>query len=139
MSNTILIYGQSHTVWTCKTCGVVATCPTDLYDQQRKSGGYHSCPNGHQWGWSKTDSEDERVRRERDRLKQQLAQKDDEIRRQRQAREVAERQAAARKGQFTRLKNRAAAGVCPCCNRTVSQMAKHMATKHPGYKAEEVA
>lgn len=136
---TVIIFGQSHTVWTCKTCGVVATCPTELHEQQRKSGGYHSCPNGHQWGWSKEASEDEKVRRERDRLKQQLAQKDDEIRSQREQREAAERQAAARKGQITKLRNRVSAGVCPCCNRTVSQMAQHMASKHPGFKAEEVS
>ncbi|TPM53235.1 hypothetical protein FJ959_22140 [Mesorhizobium sp. B2-2-4] len=136
---TIIIYGQSHMIWTCKTCGVVATCPTDLYDQRRKSGGFNSCPSGHQWGWSKEDSEDEKVRRELDLLKQRLAQKDDEIAWQRRMREDAEKTASVRKGQVTRLRNRAAAGVCPCCNRTVSQMAKHMQSKHPGFKAEEVA
>lgn len=30
-------------------------------------------------------------------------------------------------------KKRASAGVCPCCNRTVSQMARHMQAKHPDY------
>jgi RNase P subunit RPR2 len=139
MTSTISIYGQPHVVWTCKTCGVVATCPADLYEQRRKSGGFNSCPSGHQWGWPKEDSEDEKIRLERDRLKQQLAQKDDAIRYQRTQREAAEKLASVRKGQVTRLKNRAAAGVCPCCNRTVSQMAKHMQSKHPGFKAEEVS
>lgn len=31
------------------------------------------------------------------------------------------------------LRKRIAKGVCPCCKRTVSQMARHMATKHPNY------
>lgn len=139
MGNTIDICGQSHTIWACKTCGVVATCPTELFDQQRRSGGYHACPNGHKWGWDKEDSEDAQIRRERDLLKQKLAQRDDEIARQKRMREEAEKTASVRKGQVTRLKNRAAAGVCPCCNRTVSQMARHMASKHPGFKAEEIA
>jgi hypothetical protein len=26
--------------------------------------------------------------------------------------------------------------VCPCCQRTVSQMARHIKTKHPEYVAE---
>lgn len=42
----------------------------------------------------------------------------------------------------TRLKNRAAAGVCPCCNRTFKQLAAHMKTKHPTWnksKAEDTA
>jgi hypothetical protein len=134
----ILIQGQSHTVWTCNTCGVISTCPTGMYEQHRKSGGYHCCPSGHQWGWSKEMSEDEKVRRERDLLKQRLAQKDDEIRSAKEQRDAADRRASAARGQVTKLRNRAAAGVCPCCNRTVSQLARHMATKHPTFKAEPV-
>lgn len=33
-----------------------------------------------------------------------------------------------------KLKKRASAGICPCCNRTVSQMARHMKSKHPEFK-----
>lgn len=33
-----------------------------------------------------------------------------------------------------RLKTRVAAGTCPCCTRTFSQLARHMATKHPEHK-----
>lgn len=138
MADIILICGQRHTVWTCKTCGVISTAPADLYEQHRKSGGYHSCPNGHQWGWTKENSEDEKIRRERDSLKQQLAQKDDEIAAQRRMRAETERALSAQKGVVTKLRKRASAGVCPCCHRTVSQMARHMATKHPTFKAEEV-
>jgi hypothetical protein len=129
---------MTYVVTDCITCGVVYTVPLNVYEAHRKSGGYHCCPNGHQQGWPADESEDTRIRRERDRLKQQLAQKDDEIRQQREYREAAERSACARKGQITKLRNRAAAGVCIHCNRTVSQMARHMATKHPGFKAEEV-
>lgn len=34
------------------------------------------------------------------------------------------------------LRNRAAAGVCPCCNRTFEQLGRHMTTKHPEYVKE---
>lgn len=45
----------------------------------------------------------------------------------------AKKQAAAHKGVATRLKNRAKAGVCPCCTRTFKQLAAHMKNKHPNY------
>lgn len=32
-----------------------------------------------------------------------------------------------------RLKKRIKNGVCPCCHRTVSQLARHMKTKHPDF------
>jgi hypothetical protein len=98
-----------------------------------------TCPNGHPWVYAAGESDFDKLRRERDRLTQRIAEKDDEIAHQKLLREEAEKSAAARKGVITRLKNRASAGVCPCCNRTVLQMARHMATKHPGFKAEEVA
>lgn len=136
--NIILISGHRHTIWGCKTCGVIATCPSDLYEERRRSGGFNFCPNGHQWGWTKENSENEKVRLERDRLKQQLAQKDDEIAAQRRMREETERALSAQKGVATKLRKRASAGVCPCCTRTFTNMARHMKTKHPTFKAEAV-
>jgi hypothetical protein len=81
---------------------------------------------------------------EAERLKQQLAQKDDEIRQERErarARlERSERSAAAYRGQVTRLRTRAKAGLCPCCNRSFQDLHRHMATKHPDFDpAEEPA
>jgi len=48
-------------------------------------------------------------------------------------RDQAEASARAQKGHATRLRKRAKAGVCPCCNRTFKQLARHMATKHPDF------
>ena len=93
------------------------------------------CPNGHQQFYM--EGEADKLRRERDRLQQQLAQKD-EINWQREQRKGAERQVAAAKGQITRLKKRANAGVCPCCNRTFSNMARHMKTMHPDHDPKVV-
>jgi len=36
---------------------------------------------------------------------------------------------------ITRHKKRAAAGTCPCCQRTFKQLAAHMKAKHPEYGA----
>ncbi|WP_159103999.1 hypothetical protein [Rhodopseudomonas sp. B29] len=54
----------------------------------------------------------------------------------RDQREAAERRAAAARGQVTKIKNRVGHGVCPCCNRTFANLARHMAGEHPGYTAE---
>lgn len=37
----------------------------------------------------------------------------------------------------TRTRNRIAAGVCPCCNRTFQNLADHMRTLHADYVAAE--
>lgn len=115
----------------CITCGVVFTVPKSMIDHQRKVGGYHHCPNGHSQGWGKGETENDRVRRERDSLRQQLAQRDDEI-------AAAARELEAERAKALKAKKRASAGVCPCCNRTVSQMARHMKTKHPTFIAETI-
>lgn len=130
MSEIILIRGARHVISDCINCGVVYTVPESVWNKQRQDGGYHHCSNGHSQGWSKQASESEKTRLERDRLKQQLAQKDDEIATQRVAREAAQRQAAAARGQVTRLRNRANAGLCPCCNRHFTNLERHMASKH---------
>jgi hypothetical protein len=73
----------------------------------------------------------DKLRQERDQLKQALAQKDDEIKKQRDL-------VIAGKAQVTKLKKRASAGVCPCCNRTFSNMARHMAHQHPEFDSKVV-
>lgn len=131
MTDVVLLRGSRHELHECITCGVVYTVPESVCNEQRRGGGYHSCPNGHQQGWGKGNTELDRLRRERDRAVQEQARLEQE------AREAAERAAKA-EAATKRLEKRVAAGVCPCCHRTVSQMKKHMATKHPEYVADNV-
>lgn len=49
----------------------------------------------------------------------------------------AETLAAQRGRQYRRIRERVQAGVCPCCNRTFQNLARHMATKHPKLKRHE--
>lgn len=44
------------------------------------------------------------------------------------------RQLGTTKAQLTKTKKRVSNGVCPCCNRTFKQLARHMENKHPEYK-----
>lgn len=127
-------------------CGVAFWLTADTDRHLRMSSQTFYCPFGHASVWPQGESEEDKLRRERDRLKQENARLEEMQRMalatanaQRDQRLAAERSASAYRGQVTRLKNRAAAGVCPCCNRTFVNLRRHMAAKHAGFLAEEVA
>lgn len=136
MSEIILIRGSRHAVWECLDCGCISTCPEVVYNRQREAGGYHHCPNGHQWGWSKETSEHEKIRRERDLLKQETARLEDERRAAEEAASLARARAEKAEAATKRLKKRSSAGTCPCCSRTFSNMAEHMKHQHPEFVTE---
>src|SRR4051812_12064523 len=96
------------------------------------------CPHGHSQVYAEGDSEETKLRRERDRLKQQMAYKDDQLREARERAEKERHRANGYKGHATRITKRAKAGVCPCCNRTFKQLAAHMANKHPQFTPIEI-
>ena len=117
----------------CPNCGCVYAIPAGIYrtgvaEKSRKS---IYCPNGHSWHFTGKTHEQE-VRELRDAAARARARRD-------QA-EAAERMARAREAKERKAKQRLAArakaGVCPCCHRTFSQLARHMKTKHPEYEPE---
>jgi hypothetical protein len=116
------MFGTNFTSIQCCSCGCHFGLDEYMYKRRLEDKKDFYCPNGHPQSY--TESEADQLRKERDRLKQQIAYKDDLVK-------AAERQVVAAKGQITKLKKRAKAGVCPCCNRTFSNMAAHMKTKHP--------
>lgn len=76
-------------------------------------------------------------------LKKQLAEKEAAIARERAAHDQTktelretEQRRRAEKGAKTRLKRRAAHGVCPCCKRQFSELKKHIAQMHPDFIKE---
>jgi hypothetical protein len=125
--------GEEHMMASCWSCKVKHSIPISLYKSAIESQGEISikCPYGHAWVYKtqRQVQEDEIIRQERDRLKQRIAEKDDDIAR-------LEREKSAAKGQVTKIKNRIAGGVCPCCNRYFLGLERHMSTKHKDYKKE---
>jgi len=126
---------QTQTV--CCTCGVLFCMPESLIKNRREDGTTFYCPNGHTMTFGNA------IKREADKLREELAAQARwleasraDVVRQRERREAAERQAAAARGQVTKLKNRVGNGVCPCCNRTFTNLQRHMHTKHPGFANE---
>ena len=129
MSDTMVYSGQlvKTTCW----CGVHHAVPKELYDyvsRQHRDGRQQSsiyCPLGHAWSFAGEGKAAELARE----LGNEAA---------RRARAVAERdqaEASARayKGVATKARKRAAAAVCPCCNRSFVQLRRHLAAKHPDY------
>lgn len=120
----------------CANCGITFAIPDFFMRNRRDDHNNFYCPNGHiQYYPAKTAAEI--AREEIVTLKARIHDETERARRARQDAEHFEASRNAYKGQVTKLKNRAAAGVCPCCNRHFTALERHMATKHPGFKKED--
>ena len=113
-------------------CGMSFAVPTWWQKGKRETHKRFFCPNGH--GQSYTDESDlDKAIRERDTARQQVARAEEErtealaLAAREEAR--ADREVRANK----KLQKRAAAGTCPCCQRTFANMSTHMKQKHPDY------
>jgi pantothenate kinase type III len=113
----------------CYKCGVVFAVDRTLEAMWRRDRTQFFCPNGH--GQSYTKSEADRLREQLETAKRETEQQRAEAERQRQFRVEAERRVIAQRGVVTKLKKRVNCGVCPHCQRTVAQMARHIKSKHP--------
>lgn len=116
----------------CSACGVVFAMPKAMERRRREDKGRFYCPNGHSMifpGKTKAERERERAETAERRLTWERQWRD-------QAEAEAKHQAAVargHKGAHQRTKNRVAKGVCPCCNRSFTNLAKHMAGQHPDF------
>ena len=123
---------------TCCKCGILFAM-TEAFQQELFKGETENarsfyCPSGH-LQYYRGMSEAQKLREElnaeiraRQRAEQRIAEKEDQVRHERD-------RANGYKGQMTKLAKRAKAGVCPCCKRSFQQLARHMATQHPTFAA----
>jgi len=132
---TFIINDDTYDARTCGKCGCKIIMLAYVWKARQDDGETFYCPNGHPRAFAETTAD--KLRQERDRLAQQIAERDDAVRIERERREAAERRENAAKGQVTKLRKRASAGVCPCCNRTFIALQRHMTQKHPGFTAED--
>ena len=103
----------------CCNCFIPFAMTSEFEARRRKDKATFYCPNGHPQHY--LGKSDEQKLRE---AQQQLASANEDARIQAARASKAEAEAA-------RLKKRASGGVCPCCNRSFVQLARHMKTKHP--------
>jgi hypothetical protein len=114
----------------CCNCGIPFAIPSDFRSNLlNDSDKWFYCPNGHRQHYS--ESRETKLRKEAEAA---LHKKEEELSRMhnRLLSETIERQKQeklVKKGQrdLKRLNN----GVCSCCNRTFSNLAKHIKTQHP--------
>lgn len=131
---------ETFNVVSCYTCAARFAVTSVLYRRAvTDAQGSLYCPAcGSQTCWRESDDQ-KRIKELQKKLEWEAA----EVARQKTARENAElnlketnMSLIATRGVVTRMKCRTNAGVCQCCNRTFKQLARHMATKHPGLKTE---
>ena len=130
-----LTYTDTLSILECGSCHISFAIPRDMLRARKEDGRDFWCPNGHQIRYSETDNQ--KLKRKAEREERWRLEAEAQLTHERDQREAAERSAAAYKGRVTRLKNRAAAGVCPCCNRSFENLRRHMNTRHPDFRTEQ--
>jgi hypothetical protein len=119
----------------CATCGVTYAIPESFdrsarrYHGDEPSGWKICCPFGHTW-WYVGETETEKLKRQLRSARDNSAYLTSRL-------DQTKASLRAQKGAATRARNerrrqleRIAAGVCPCCNRSFTNVRRHMASKH---------
>jgi hypothetical protein len=114
---------------TCGECGIYFIAPAKWERDKRENGQTFHCPNGHARCFRESTV---------DKLKAQLAAKERELEQRRKDVDRVSRSRDAFKGQLRKAKVRISNGVCPCCNRSFSNLGRHMAGQHPDWKDQEI-
>jgi hypothetical protein len=114
----------------CATCGVDFAIPRKLQEIRLIDGATFYCPFGHHNVYGPGKSREELQRERAEAFERQLANLDETLRSERASH-------AATKGKLTRERKRTTAGVCPCCDRSFVQLARHMKTKHPDFGGDQ--
>jgi hypothetical protein len=111
----------------CPVCWIEHGIPDDMYERRKEQtvAGVVYCPNGHKWHF-RGESEADKQRRRAEQAEQANARLHEEA--QKAIRERNKAQTALKSH-----RKRSAAGLCPCCNRTFVNMARHMKSQHPDY------
>jgi hypothetical protein len=121
---TTMNYTETLVVTHC-WCGIALAIPSNLHRVAVDEGKNVHCPLGHSFSYGDTykerlEKEQRRHSATKDLLKQE------------------ERSHVATRGHLTRQRKRAADGVCPCCHRHFENVERHVKTKHPDFKPEEL-
>ena len=120
----------------CWCCGITFAMPQVRYKRLCENGDTFWCPSGCRL--SIGESENAKLRKELAATEKQLERAKKQTEWAKKATEQERKSHAATRGHLTRHKKRAKAGVCPCCNRSFENLARHMQTKHPNYDPETV-
>lgn len=120
---------------TCGGCGVVFGLNRWHKEKMRREGGEFYCPNGCRRVYRETEADrlQKQLKKARDALISSEACNDQLI----AELQAQERKTRAEKAAKTRIKNRIANGVCPCCKRHFKNLHAHMKNQHPDYVSKD--
>lgn len=120
-------------------CGVAFAVESHFLRRTRDEKGRIFCPLGHEGVYGSVH-ENERLRRQLATAEAEKVQLLERILAEEQQRKRSERSARALRGQVTKAKKRAVAGVCPVadCHRHFTDLERHIGTKHPGYSGQDI-
>lgn len=116
----------------CGVCSIRFAMPEDLERRARQRGEKFSgfyCPQGHSLVYR--DGENDRLKKKVQALEAKDVATQDQLR-------AATQEAEALRIQILRDRQRFANGVCPCCNRSFTNVRRHMASQHPDYDVSRV-
>lgn len=108
----------------CCNCHVPFMMPTRMMDALRNEPGKtFYCPNGHAQHYT-GKSEAQKLKEQLEREQKERAQNEERLQN-----ELLD--AWSEKSKLEKQVKRIHKGVCPCCNRSFTNLQKHMQTKHP--------
>lgn len=120
MTTNVLNFTQTLKTETCYQCHMVFAAPEAFMDARVKDKARFYCPNGHGQHYT---GESDAAKMKRLQEAKDLADR---------ACQLAEDAAAKAQKKLRLQMKRANAGICPHCTRPFSNMARHIACKHPG-------
>ena len=117
-------YTQTFTIISPACCGVPFAMNDDMVQSRESNHKTWYCPNcGCRRHFAKLSREEQ--------LERQLHYARELSESRAQQLKTADYQRRAAKANLTKYKKRVGKGVCPCCNRTFQNLARHMASQHP--------
>jgi hypothetical protein len=120
----------------CWCCGVPVYGPYSKYKTCKESDTKNFyCINGHSAVF--TESEVDRLKKDLEKAEQAKQQAIKKKEWAEQAEKTARHAEAVARGKLKAQSERVKHGVCPCCKRTVKQLAAHMKSKHPNWNGDE--
>jgi hypothetical protein len=125
-------------VQNCINCGTAFGVDREFDNQRREDHKNFHCPNGHAQHYSGR-TEAQKLQDALDLEKRLRGYAEARTTALRDQLGAAERSVRGQKAAKTRLKNRIAAGVCPCCNRSFENVARHMEGQHPEFAGGDSA
>lgn len=122
-------------VFNCPDCNISMGIPQEYRDRRSKDGQSFWCPNGHSLSYG--DTEEKRLKRERDQLKKEKARLTSELDQTRARADsneaLADHREAQRRGEKaakTRLRKRIREGLCIHCDQHFDNVKAHMEAEH---------